>query len=146
MDKLLDLAPLLVSAAIYFFIIVRMRNQHEKGLALLSNEQRGQLIQDLKPVRSLTMYLLLGVIAIYIIAMSATKSGFSYGYFLLYMILVLGVQIPIGFYQKRLLAQKGYDADYLELSGKLVWMRLMAIGILALGAISNAFYLGIDLF
>jgi hypothetical protein len=146
MDKLLDLAPLLVSAAIYFFIIVRMRNQHEKGLALLSNEQRGQLIQDLKPVRSLTMYLLLGVIAIYIISMSVIMTGFSYGYFLLYMILILGVQIPIGFYQKRLLAQKGYDADYVELSGKLVWMRLMAIAIIALGAISNAFYLGIDLF
>jgi uncharacterized membrane protein YagU involved in acid resistance len=128
---------------VYFTLVIRIRNQHEKGLSWLSDEARGRLITDLKPIRSLSTYLLLGIVVIFVLVVSIMDKGYSHFYSILYLLLILGIQVPMGFYQKKLLAQKGYDERYVKLTGELVWMRLLAIGIMGISLTVNAFYLGL---
>ena len=134
---------MLLGAIAYFTLVIRIRNQHEKGLLWLSDEARGRLITDLKPIRNLSTYLLLGIVVIFVLVVSMMDNGYSHFYFILYLLLILGIQVPMGFYQKKLLAEKGYDERYVQLTGKLVWMRLLAIGIMGLALTLNALNLGI---
>ena len=134
---------MLLGAIAYFTLVIRIRNQHEKGLLWLSDEARGRLITDLKPIRNLSTYMLLGIVVIFVLVVSMMDNGYSHFYFILYLLLILGIQVPMGFYQKKLLAEKGYDERYVQLTGKLVWMRLLAIGIMGLALTLNALNLGI---
>ena len=134
---------MLLGAIAYFTLVIRIRNQHEKGLLWLSDEARGRLITDLKPIRNLSTYLLLGIVVIFVLVVSMMDNGYSHFYFILYLLLILGIQVPMEFYQKKLLAEKGYDERYVQLTGKLVWMRLLAIGIMGLALTLNALNLGI---
>lgn len=145
MDNLAALAPLLISVALYFLLVVRMRNRQEKGLALLTNDQRGQLVLDLKPVRSWTLYLLLGIVALYFLAMVVFELDSRMEYYLLFLFLVVGTQWGMGFYTIRVLRQKGYPAGYVTLTGKLAWMRLLALGIMAAGVAANVGFAALGL-
>jgi hypothetical protein len=145
MDNLATLAPLLISVALYFLLVVRMRNWQEKGLALLTNDQRGQLVLDLKPVRSWTLYLLLGIVALYFLAMVVFGLDSRFDYFSLFLFLVVGTQWGMGIYTKRVLRQKGYPDSYITLTGKLAWMRLLALGIMAAGVAANVGFAALGL-
>ena len=143
MELLLSIWPMLIGAIVYFAIVIRIRNKHEKGLLWLSDEARGRLITDLKPIRNLSTYLLLGIVVIFVLVVSMMDNGYSHFYSILYLLLILGIQVPMGFYQKKLLAEKGYDERYVQLTGELVWMRLLAIGIMGLALTLNALNFGI---
>jgi hypothetical protein len=143
MELFLSIWPMLLGAIAYFTLVIRIRNQHEKGLLWLSDEARGRLITDLKPIRNLSTYLLLGIVVIFVLVVSMMDNGYSHFYSILYLLLILGIQVPMGFYQKKLLAEKGYDERYVQLTGKLVWMRLLAIGIMGLALTLNALNFGI---
>ncbi|MDA0686058.1 MAG: hypothetical protein O3C22_04425 [Bacteroidetes bacterium] len=143
MELLLSIWPMLIGAIVYFAIVIRIRNKHEKGLLWLSDEARGRLITDLKPIRNLSTYLLLGIVVIFVLVVSMMDNGYSHLYSILYLLLILGIQVPMGFYQKKLLAEKGYDERYVKLTGELVWMRLLAIGIMGLALTLNALNLDI---
>ncbi len=143
MELILSIWPLLIGAIVYFALVIRIRNKHEKGLLLLSDEARGRLVTDLKPIRNLSTYLLLGIVVIFVLVVSMMDNRYSHFYSILYLLLILGIQVPVGFYQKKLLSEKGYDEQYVQLTGKLVWMRLLAIGIMGLALTLNALNLGI---
>jgi hypothetical protein len=145
MDNLATLAPLLISVARYFLLVVRMRNRQEKGLALLTNDQRGQLVLDLKPVRSWTLYLLLGIVALYFLAMVVFGLDSRFDYFSLFVFLVVGTQWGMGIYTKRVLRQKGYPDGYVTLTGELAWMRLMVLGVMAAGVAANVGFAALGL-
>ncbi len=145
MDNLAALAPLLISVALYFLLVVRMRNRQEKGLALLTNDQRGELLLDLKPVRSWTLYLLLGIVALYFLAMVVFELDSRMEYYLLFLFLVVGTQWGMGIYTMRVLRQKGYPDGYVTLTGKLAWMRLLALGIMAAGVAANVGFAALGL-
>lgn len=127
----------LASMGIFFIITLVNRSLSEKALAKLSNEEKGYLLTAFAQTRKNSLYILVGIIALYLgFSMADNHYQWLNDYkisMIIYFVLLLGYMIATQVASQRVLKRLDVPEEYKKAQIKIAFLRSLSIAILTVG-------------
>lgn len=127
----------LASMGIFFIITLVNRSLSEKALAKLSNEENGYLLTAFAQTRKNSLYILVGIIALYLgFSMADNHYQWLNDYkisMIIYFVLLLGYMIATQVASQRVLKRLDVPEEYKKAQIKIAFLRSLSIAVLTVG-------------
>ena len=127
----------LASMGIFFIITLVNRSLSEKALAKLSNEEKGYLLTAFAQTRKNSLYILVGIIALYLgFSMADNHYQWLNDYkisMIIYFVLLLGYMIATQVASQRVLKRLDVPEEYKKAQIKIAFLRSLSIAVLTVG-------------
>ena len=127
----------LASMGIFFIITLVNRSLSEKALAKLSNEEKGYLLTAFAQTRKNSLYILVGIIALYLgFSMADKHYQWLNDYkisMIIYFVLLLGYMIATQVASQRVLKRLDVPEEYKKAQLKIAFLRSLSIAVLTVG-------------
>jgi len=127
----------LASMGIFFIITLVNRSLSEKALAKLSNEEKGYLLTAFAQTRKNSLYILVGIIALYLgFSMADNHYQWLNDYkisMIIYFVLLLGYMIATQVASQRVLKRLDVPEEYKKAQLKIAFLRSLSIAVLTVG-------------
>jgi len=127
----------LASMGIFFIITLVNRSLSEKALAKLSNEEKGYLLTAFARTRKNSLYILVGIIALYLgFSMADNHYQWLNDYkisMIIYFVLLLGYMIATQVASQRVLKRLDVPEEYKKAQIKIAFLRSLSIAVLTVG-------------
>ncbi len=132
-----DQIVFLASMGIFFIITLVNRSLSEKALAKLSNEEKGYLLTAFAQTRKNSLYILVGIIALYLgFSMADNHYQWLNDYkisMIIYFVLLLGYMIATQVASQRVLKRLDVPEEYKKAQIKIAFLRSLSIAVLTVG-------------
>lgn len=127
----------LASMGIFFIITLVNRSLSEKALAKLSNEEKGYLLTSFAQTRKNSLYILVGIITLYLgFSMADNHYQWLNDYkisMIIYFVLLLGYMIATQVASQRVLKRLDVPEEYKKGQIKIAFLRSLSIAVLTVG-------------
>lgn len=132
-----DQVVFLTSMGVFFVITLINRSLSEKALSKLSNEEKGYLLTAFTQTRKNSLYILVGIIAIYLsFSMADDHYHWLNDYkisMIIYFVLLLLYMVITQVASQRVLKKLDVPQDYKKAQVKIAFLRSLSIVILTIG-------------
>lgn len=132
-----DQVVFLASMGVFFVITLINRSLSEKALSKLSNEEKGYLLTAFTQTRKNSLYILVGIIAIYLgFSMADNHYHWLNDYkisMIIYFVLLLLYMVITQVASQRVLKKLDVPEDYKKAQIKIAFLRSLSIAVLTVG-------------
>lgn len=132
-----DQVIFLASMGVFFVITLINRSLSEKALSKLSNEEKGYLLTTFTQTRKNSLYILVGIIVLYL-GFSMADNHFQWlnDYkiaMIIYFVLLLFYMVITQVASQRVLKTLDVPEDYKKAQVKIAFLRSLSIAVLTVG-------------
>lgn len=132
-----DQVVFLASMGVFFVITLINRSLSEKALSKLSNEEKGYLLTAFTQTRKNSLYILVGIIVLYL-GFSMADNHFQWlndykTSMIIYFVLLLLYMVITQVASQRVLKRLDVPEDYKKAQVRIAFLRSLSIAILTIG-------------
>lgn len=126
-----------IGMAVMFISIIASKFIAEKGLKVLSNEEKGMIVTNMAKTRMTSIYILLSIIVLYVVVMFSGIGTWMAAHhvdtFILYFIFIVIYTIVIGYVSYKKLKEMNLPQEYLTSQKKSQIIRIIGIICMCIG-------------